>query len=294
MNAQALRKDSEQRMTKLDPSQPALGLIDGELTIAAGTIFDGYTFVDAMPVPCGTMVPGHDYVVVMRDGIPSIRLLDTADIPADVLGGFHYAPGGNAGARAGGDETPAINPFSLWDLNFRPDCADPRGMALVDGRFWADIYLLGVDHLKNGTSRCGFTIADGDDLPGDPTGEGFKRFNYETACAVMAHHGKGLLGAEEFFAAALGVSESSAAEDEPEITGVDAARTSRWGLMQATGNMWVWGHDGDPDTPRASFFGGSWLNDGHAGSRFAHLGAWPEYSNDDLGARGRSDHLQLG
>ena len=58
------------------------------------------------------------------------------------IAGFHYAPGGNAtGYNTGGDTTPAINPFSIWDLKWRPACPDPRGMALVAGRFWADIYL---------------------------------------------------------------------------------------------------------------------------------------------------------
>jgi hypothetical protein len=42
--------------------------------------------------------------------------------------------------------------------------------------------------------------------------------------------------------------------------------------------------------PRASMFGGSWHNDGDAGSRYANVATnWPENSNDNLGARGRSD-----
>ncbi len=65
--------------------------------------------------------------------------------------------------------------------------------------------------------------------------------------------------------------------------------------MQPTGNKWQWGHDGDPDEPRASFFGGSWLYDDNAGSRYANVACiWPESSRGNLGARGRGDHLQLG
>ena len=45
--------------------------------------------------------------------------------------------------------------------------------------------------------------------------------------------------------------------------------------------------------PRASIFGGSWINGRNAGSRYANVDNWPENSNDNLGARGRSDHLQL-
>lgn len=41
--------------------------------------------------------------------------------------------------------------------------------------------------------------------------------------------------------------------------------------------------------PRASIFGGSWINGDNAGSRYANVDNWPENSNDNLGARGRSD-----
>jgi hypothetical protein len=41
--------------------------------------------------------------------------------------------------------------------------------------------------------------------------------------------------------------------------------------------------------PRSSIFGGSWLNDDNAGSRYANVDNWPDNSNENLGARGRSD-----
>lgn len=41
--------------------------------------------------------------------------------------------------------------------------------------------------------------------------------------------------------------------------------------------------------PRPSIFGGSWIDGSNAGSRYANLDNWPENSNDNLGARGRSD-----
>ena len=120
-----------------------------------------------------------------------------------------------------------------------------------------------------------------------------KDLNYATAANIMALHGKGLLSLGEFFAAAYGVTEKTAAGDKPLLAGLDAARTSRCGLMQATGNLYVWGHDDDPDTPRASIFGGHWDSDEFAGSRYASVGDWPGYSYEWIGARGRSDHLQL-
>jgi RNA-directed DNA polymerase len=42
--------------------------------------------------------------------------------------------------------------------------------------------------------------------------------------------------------------------------------------------------------PRASIFGGSWHNDGNAGSRYANVDNWPDNSDDNLGARGRCEH----
>jgi RNA-directed DNA polymerase len=45
--------------------------------------------------------------------------------------------------------------------------------------------------------------------------------------------------------------------------------------------------------PRASFLGGSWFNDDNAGSRYANVDNWADNSNENLGARGRSDDLTL-
>lgn len=41
--------------------------------------------------------------------------------------------------------------------------------------------------------------------------------------------------------------------------------------------------------PRASILGGSWWSDDNAGSRYANVDNWPDNSNENLGARGRSD-----
>ncbi|SDC08374.1 hypothetical protein SAMN05216337_1001213 [Bradyrhizobium brasilense] len=298
MNERIKMTDETPLLTKADPNSPALkveGL--GAVLIKAGTAFAGMSFDADTAVRIDGLEPGTDYLVQIESGAPvAVKHADGGGAPC--LGGFHFAPGGNAEARGGGDSVPAINPFSLWDRDYRPACADPRGMALVEmpGRkFWCDIYLTGVDCSRNGTSAFGVTIADGDDCPRDSDGERYRRFDYSTAAAVMAVHGKGLLSVEEFFAAAFGVTEKTALDRDPKTTGLDAPRTSRFGIMQATGNMWIWGHDGDPDMPRASMFGGSWLSGGHAGSRYAVVAYyWPGSSNDSLGARGRSDHLQLG
>jgi hypothetical protein len=269
------------------------------VVVKAGTVFAGHAFAHDTSVPLHLnaagepgYIAGADYVVNCDCGALSVTRPIGVPEGETLLGGFHYAPGGNAPARSGGDDVPAINPFSLWDVGFRPACPDPRGMTLVEapsGRFWCDIYLTGVNHLADGTSKFGATIADGDDPPRDAKGKKAKRFDYATAQAVMAAHGKGLLSIEEFFAAAFGVTERTAAVRDPKTTGLDMARTSRFGLMQAAGNLWVWGHDGDPDRPRAAILGGSWLNDDNAGSRYANVDDWDDDSNENLGARGRCD-----
>lgn len=268
------------------------------LSVMAGTRFDiggdvhDFADVTAVLLP-EALIAGRDYVIRLAEGA-LLAELASGDLDG-VLGGFHFAPGGNATERAGGDSAPAINPYSCWDLGWRPTCPDPRGMACVDGRFWADIYLTGVNALKDGSSVYGADIADGRSLPLRADGKAYPRFDYEVATAVMAALGKTLLSIEDFFAAAFGVTEATSAGSDPVRTGLDAAHTSKWGLMQATGNMTIWGHDGDPDGPRrAALLGGDWRLDGDwSGSRAARVPYWPGLSYEWIGARGRSDHLAL-
>ena len=282
-------------LTKADPLSVVF-VVTGrtDIAIKAGTtIHNGRDTIDLyapLPVLLDGPVPGTDYRVwVGRNGDEPRAIALAADIEADgdyvLLGGFHFAPGGNASGTSGGDDVPAINPYSCWDRNFRPACDEPGSMALIADRFWCDIYLTCVPVETDArTGRFGATIADGASL---------SRFNYADAQKLLAMAGKQLLGAEEFFAAAYGVTERSSADGDPKLAGLDAPRTSRHGIMQATGNMWVWGTDGHPDDPRASILGGSWFDGSSAGSRYAFLGLWPVSSDGVVGARGRSDHLTL-
>lgn len=300
MNQTATVPQTAPVLTKINPCAPALKVVGGDVVVKAGTVFGGRVFADDTAAsPSVPFTPGCDYgVLVFADTLEIVPLAGpgSADMARDrLLGGFHFAPGGNAPARAGGDEIPQINPCSLWDTTFRPACPDPRAMALVEmpgAPFWCDIYLLGVDHLEHGTSAYGATIADGGDRPRKPGGALVRKLDYATAVAIMSHHGKSLLSFTEFAHAAYGVSEKTVCGAEPKATALDPPHTSRVGLMQASGNMWVWGHDGDPELPRASIFGGSWWDDA-AGSRRALVGCgWPGDSSDGVGVRGRSDHLQ--
>ena len=293
------------RIKALNWDKPILIATDREsVSIRAGTIVEigdaVHRFSDDTPVAFDKLEAGKDYAVTIdASGRPIAKEVSQKNpLTADYFAGFHFAPGGNAWETAGGDIIPAINPYSLWNLGFQPSCLDPRGMAVVEAngrRVWVDIYLLGVDHHLNGTSRHGATIADGYDLPMRPDGSAYKKLDYATAVEIYAHHGKRLLGAEEFFAAAYGVKERCSRSEEPAKTGSlddGAVRfISQHGIFDVTGTMWQWGTDGHPDDPRPSLFGGSWLYGSDSGSRYASLGSWPEYSVDNLSARGASDHL---
>lgn len=112
-------------------------------------------------------------------------------------------------------------------------------------------------------------------------------------------------------ALAYGVTEATARGSDPVSTGLDAARTSRWGIMQATGNLWVWGRDlGGPygaaswsantegrgstyNGPNAARFGADWYYGEVSGSRASAWHVAPAGSYDTIGARGVGDHLQL-
>ena len=285
---------SDIRITRPSPAAAILVTTAASaIAIRTGTTveIDGkpFAFESETPVFLGELVAGKDYGVGI-DALGGVFASALTDDPLSGpwIGGFHFAPGGCASERAGGDSTPAINPCSVWGRDLRPACPDPPGMALVEAkdghRFWADIYLLGADHKENGTSRHGVEIADGRSLP---------RLDFKIASEIVADHGKRLLTYDEFRTAAFGVTERSSADGDPKKTGLDAARTSKFGLMQASGNLWVWGTDGDPDDPRPSIFGGSWLFGSNSGSRCARLDGWPGYSSGFLSARGASDHLSL-
>ncbi|MGV1867175.1 MULTISPECIES: hypothetical protein [unclassified Rhizobium] len=299
MNATVKTATRTISINRTDREQPILIIKDAmKICLRAGTAIEinGNTFTyDGSLADFSTdLKPGCDYGMAIDDaGIPYI-VSASATNPLDegMIAGFHVAPldrNGNA----------AISPNSLWDIDFRPACPDPRGMTrmTVSGKaVWVDIYLLGTEHATAGTSRCGSTIADGRDLPVKTLGEGrYRKLDYFAAVEIYAHHGKRLLTAEEFFAAAYGVTERCSRSDEPMKTGDTGDEASRFvshtGLLDATGTMWQWGTDGHPDDPRPSFFGGSWVSGGGAGSRCASLACWPGSSVGSLSARGACDHL---
>ena len=242
------------------------------------------------------------------------------------IGGFHYAPGGNATAQSGGNTTPQINEYSFWDLKFRPTCKDPRGMALVNNLFWCDIYLTGVDAITLGSSRYNQIIADGSSPPKIPVmfgGTGSSTYGsytwFEVQELAMAF-GKRSLTYWEFSNAAYGTTEvtSSGGTDVP-TTGLNGTGstsnwnvfTSKWGIIQSTGCLYIWGRErGGPyaaaswnantegrgseyNAPSASRFGGAWGGGSYSGSRCSGWGSAASASGSNFGSRFACDHLIL-
>lgn len=320
---------------KADPAAVAFTkTAAGAASIKAGTKVDVagtlVQFAADTAITMPTLTAGTDYAIWLKDDATIQASSSHTSAPGAgnwrKIGGFHYAPGGEAAAQAGGDTTPAINAYSLWDLKFRPACSDPRGMTLVAGAFWSDIYLLGVDHLTNGTSKYNVTIADGSSPPKIPTkfgGNGtnaYSTMNWWEANEVLQSYGKRAPTYDEFAALAYGTTEatSSGGTDVPTAgaTGTGATSawnvfTSRWGCIQSSGCMWIWGGEFGGGAAAASWtantggrgstyqmenavlFGGSWGDTSYSGSRASNWNASPTLSYSVIGARGVCDHLIL-
>lgn len=236
------------------------------------------------------------------------------------VGGFHYAPGGNATGTSGGNSTPAINEYSLWDLKWRPSCPDPRGMTLVAENFWSDIYLTGINHNVNGSSKLNVQISDGGSGQGAviPTfygGNGsttYADYNWFAASEVLASHGKRHPTYAEFLALAYGSTENTSRGSDPVNTQLDASFTSRWGVIQATGCMGTFGNNfgGGADggsywsgtgitngrgqtwlLSRVAYFGGAFNNSANSGTRFSNWASGPDTDHSTRTSRGICDHL---
>jgi hypothetical protein len=278
-------------------------------TIASGTSI-------TMP----TLAAGTDYAIWCKpDGTLEATSNHTSPPVANSrkVGGFHYAPGGNATAQSGGNTTAQINEFSFWDLKWRPSCADPRGMTLVAGGFWSDIYLTGVDAITNGSSKYNVTMADGSSPPKVPTmfgGNGsttYGSYTWFEAMELGTAFGKRCPTQQEFMSLAYGTTEASSVGSDQVSTILNAAYTSRWGVIQSAGVLWVWGRDrGGPfasaawnantegrgsefSAPNSARFGGAWTDGAVAGSRCSVWNVAASNSGNNIGSRFVCDHLQL-
>jgi hypothetical protein len=227
------------------------------------------------------------------------------------IGGFHY-------------QNSEINQYSIWDLKYKPNVRDPRGMARTPMGIWADIYLLNTSPDINGTSAYNVTIADGSSPPkvpviwgGDGTAQ-YDDFSQYTAARMLAAYGKRLPSSHEFEQLAFGSVAGYAVGTDPVTTKFDASAKSMVGCEQVSGHMWQWGSErwdrgngssgyawygadtngeGQVYTAGssgvgASLFGGYWVDSGNAGSRASNWDNEPWYSNTNIAARGVCDHFE--
>jgi len=123
--------------------------------------------------------------------------------------------------------------------------------------------------------------------------------------------GKKAFTQSDFMTAMYGVTEATARGTDPVNTGLDAPRTSKWGVMQATGNLWAWAADrggsyatagwnantegfgSEYNAPNASLLGANWYDGVNAGSRAS---GWMHSASDSYSSfslRCACDHLQL-
>jgi len=302
----------------------------GTATIKAGTIVAVagllQTFATDTNITMPTLTAGTDYAIyACTDG--TCRADSSFSAPSGYttansrkIGGFHYAPGGNAAAQSGGDTTPAINAYSLWDLKFRPVASDPRGMTLVAGGFWMDIYLTGVDAITNGSSKYNVLMADGSSPPKVPTmfgGNGtttYGSYNWWQAMELATSFGKRCPTQQEFMSAAYGTTEASSVGTDQNNTILNAAYTSKWGVIQVTGVLNQWGRErggayntggwnpatgttasrgSEYNAPNAVVLGGNWSDGSNAGSRSSNWISATSASGSTGGSRFACDHLQL-
>ena len=202
-------------------------------------------------------------------------------------------------------------------MKWRPACPDPRGMTLVGGGFWSDIYLTGVDAITNGSSKYNVTMADGSSPPKVPTmfgGNGsttYGSYTWFEAQEFATAFGKRTFTQQEFMAAMYGTTEASSVGTDQGSTVLNAAYTSKWGVIQATGVLWIWGRDrGGPfagaswnantegrgseyNAPNAALFGGDWGAGSNSGSRCSLWYLAASDSSATVGSRFAASHLQI-
>ena len=323
---------------KADPYSVAWERPTGDTVRTAQQLFievDGRVFT--IPAQTTVTVPsfsaGTDYAIWAKpDG--SLEATSSFVNPPVAgsrwVGGFHYAPGGNApldpagnwANHDGGNTTPQINEYSFYDLKWRPAVADPRGLTLVNNAFWAGIYHLVRDHLSGPAHRYNAAIAKDGQNPQNPYGDGSQYYsdsNWWNISEALAYHGFSNFTPQDFQIAAIGVKEQASRGNDPVTTGIattnagssngDEKFTSHWGCFQMTGVVQIWaadlavsssnqttsglqGRGGRNRYSTAANLGRFWDSGSESGSRAANSST-PWRSTASLGGRGRCDHLIL-
>ena len=309
-------------------TSPGTAHVKAGTSVVIGTTL--VTFANDTSITMPTLTAGTDYFVYAKTDGTAQAVAATGTWPTAVasppansrlIGGFHYAPGGNATGTSGGNTTPQINEYSFWDLRWEPTCLDPRGMTLVANKFWSDIYLLNRSPDTNGTSKYNVQIADGETggtttaiIPAAFGGNGSNRYaiqDWWNTSECLGAYGKRCPSYAEYAQLAYGVTENSSVGTDQVSTVLNAAYTSKWGVIQASGVMWVWGDEfGGPSAAaswantnggrgqvyqqsNAVFLGGGWTDGANSGSRTSAWVLAPSNSANNTGGRGVCDHLRL-
>ncbi|MFJ3045319.1 hypothetical protein ACIPEN_05780 [Herbaspirillum chlorophenolicum] len=251
---------------KQDIREPAFKKVGAGISVRAGVEFDfaGQTLVIAAdtPISLPSLTAGTDYRIAIKadNSFQAYTYSDTLPDGAAVVGGFHYLPGGYPTSLGqGGDWNPTLLEWSIWDLNFRPSCADPRGMTRIGhSGVWIDIYFQGNSSIADGVSRNNDTILTGGNppvIPADFGGNGTARYttmNWWEANEHLRQWGKRMPTYAEMSVAAFGTNEKAGRGAHPVKTGLNTANwgtssdpnfTSKFGLIQATGVLWIWTAD---------------------------------------------------
>ena len=301
-----------------ETSQALKVFVDGQVvTINSGTSI-------TMP----SLTVGTDYAIwVNPDGtLQAATSFTTPPVAGGrKVGGFHYAPGGNASIDAagnwnnhtGGNTTPQINEYSFYDLKWKPSAPDPRGLTLVNDSFWTGMYLMSANTTIAPLHKYNVNPARDGNPPQKPYGNGTTYGNSRpmNIFECLAYYGFRAPNHNEFQLLALGVNEQrSIGGSGPGNTGIVTDRgknqqTSAWGVFDATGVLRVSGRDSLPDNTqdnnvtegrsnniwrisRFASFGGFWGDGAFSGSRYAFPGN-ASVSSAFVGGRGVCDHLIL-
>jgi hypothetical protein len=298
------------------------------------TLASDYTLSLNDDLDTGIKTGGTDYYVYAKSDGTFYLSANDAIIADRLIGGFHYGLVGEAESATGNKtesdmaQIRGINSYSFWDLKFRP-VASPKGMVFVKGR-WYDIYLCSNEHITNGTSKAGATIAGGAltngraypkiplEFGGDNTLT-YGSFKWFHACEIAKANAKQLIDYAEFQTIAYGVQEGV---DASAVDGGGATvehydyLTSKWGIEQASGTQWIWGNDlangygttsfswqnvaesrgkiyATSNAPVAVILGGDRGVGVNAGSRASYWSVYVWGTGWSVGCRFACDHLQL-
>lgn len=218
-----------------------------------------------------------------------------------LIGGFHYGlipedfKAVNNINEKSANKIAGINHYSIWDKKHKPKCS-PEGMVFVPAlKIWVDIYLLNSEHKDNGTSKANLNIAGGGDFNGRKIPVDEEELKGDVVDKIAKFHNKRSLTQKEFRKPMYGVKEGASAEDKDDGTIKHIEDfTSRYGIEQATGVIWVWSKDKyNSQNDLRVLLGGARADGIGAGSRASNWHGYAWSSHWNIGCRFACDHLCL-